>query len=166
MEFKEWLFNEDAGSPGAKAALYPMGYGGIGLYPPSDVITWSSDAIIYLPHDLRQLTFNWGKDMLSNPFAKDSLYEKIEGKKADQLQAGNLDPNKTNIDQQGDFSQKIKLYTIEAGGLTSDGQAFEKSHSFINKSAGKGQWDLKTIGEREGGYILPVKLNFSEFMRS
>lgn len=48
MRFKEWL-NEHASRPGAKQGLYPMGYGGIGLYTPCDMANWSADAITYMP---------------------------------------------------------------------------------------------------------------------
>jgi hypothetical protein len=33
MNFKEWLIKESS-NPGSKTGLYPLGYGGIGLYPP------------------------------------------------------------------------------------------------------------------------------------
>ena len=67
MEFREWLV-EHAGMPGAKQGLYPYSYGGIGgIYPPSDMISWSADAVTYmLPKD-RKLKFNWGKGMLAKP---------------------------------------------------------------------------------------------------
>ena len=67
MEFREWLV-EHAGMPGAKQGLYPYSYGGIGgIYPPSDMILWSSDAITYMPLKDRKLKFNWGKGMLAKP---------------------------------------------------------------------------------------------------
>ncbi|MCK9458165.1 MAG: hypothetical protein M0R80_00615 [Proteobacteria bacterium] len=66
MEFREWLL-ENAGAPGSKQSLYPMSYGGIGLYPPSDLITWSADAVTYMPIEDRKLKFAWGKGMLSKP---------------------------------------------------------------------------------------------------
>jgi hypothetical protein len=45
MEFREWLM-ENASHPGSKQSLYPLGYGGIALYTPPDIITWSADAVI------------------------------------------------------------------------------------------------------------------------
>lgn len=157
MEFKEWLLKEDAGSPGAKQSLYPMGYGGIGLYPPSDVITWGADAITYMPKELRQLTFVWGDGMLSNPFDKDSLYEKIKGKQAKQMQSGNL---KTNGEGKvPNFSNEIKQQTIQVGTLKVGGTGFEKSSDYVMQSPNKkGFWDLKQIGERKGKFILPNNL--------
>lgn len=52
MNFKEWLLKEGS-NPGSKTGLYPLGYGGIGLYPPSWYPTRSADAIYYLSVDER-----------------------------------------------------------------------------------------------------------------
>ena len=52
MNFKEWLLKEGT-NPGAKTGLYPLGYGGIGLYPPQWYLTRSADAIFYLSIDDR-----------------------------------------------------------------------------------------------------------------
>ena len=49
LRFKTWLMTEAASRPGAKQALYPMNYGGIGLYTPCDMANWSADAITYMP---------------------------------------------------------------------------------------------------------------------
>jgi hypothetical protein len=50
MNFKEFLESAD---PGSKTGLYPLGYGGIGLYPPAWYITRSADAIYYYTIDKR-----------------------------------------------------------------------------------------------------------------
>lgn len=52
MNFKEWLLKEGS-NPGAKTGLYPLGYGGIGLYPTAWYPTRSADAIYYLSIDER-----------------------------------------------------------------------------------------------------------------
>lgn len=52
MNFKEWLLVEGSNA-GAKTGLYPLGYGGIGLYPPQWYLTRSADAIFYLSLDDR-----------------------------------------------------------------------------------------------------------------
>jgi hypothetical protein len=52
MNFKEWLFSEGT-NPGAKTGLYPLGYAGIGLYPPQWYLTRSADAIFYMSIDER-----------------------------------------------------------------------------------------------------------------
>jgi len=52
MNFKEWLIKEGS-NPGSKTGLYPLGYGGIGNYPPSWYLTRSADAIYYLSVDER-----------------------------------------------------------------------------------------------------------------
>lgn len=51
LKFKEF-FNEGT-NPGAKTGLYPMGYGGVGLYPPQWYPTRSADAIFYMSIDER-----------------------------------------------------------------------------------------------------------------
>jgi hypothetical protein len=51
MNFKEWLITE--AQEGSKTGLYPLGYGGIGLYPPQAYLTKSADAIFYLSIDER-----------------------------------------------------------------------------------------------------------------
>ena len=52
INFKEWLLTEGSNA-GAKTGLYPLGYGGIGLYPPQWYLTRSADAIFYLSLDDR-----------------------------------------------------------------------------------------------------------------
>jgi hypothetical protein len=54
LNFKEWLLiSESASRPGNKTGLYPLGYGGIGLYPLQDYLTHSADAITYISMDDR-----------------------------------------------------------------------------------------------------------------
>lgn len=83
MRFKQWLIlQESASRPGAKQGLYPVGYGGIALYPPNDIINWSADAVTYMPRSHRRLEFKWGDDMLSNPNPGEPLnfgHDEIEG---------------------------------------------------------------------------------------
>jgi hypothetical protein len=52
MNFREWLMTEGS-NPGAKTGLYPLGYGGVGLYPAPWYLTRSADAIYYLSIDER-----------------------------------------------------------------------------------------------------------------
>lgn len=52
MNFREWLISEGS-NPGSKTGLYPLGYGGVGLYPPPWYLTRSADAIYYLSIDER-----------------------------------------------------------------------------------------------------------------
>ena len=84
LRFKTWL--EAASRPGAKQGLYPLNYGGIGLYTPCDMANWAADAITYMPAEWlkakviekpwpvktfvdpkRQQKIVWGKGMLSDP---------------------------------------------------------------------------------------------------
>ena len=60
MNFKEWLLKEGS-NPGTKTGLYPLGYGGVGLYPPSWYPTRSADAIYYMSIDERIYKGHEGK---------------------------------------------------------------------------------------------------------
>lgn len=51
--FNEYLIKEDDRRTGSKTGLYPLGYGGIGLYPDADMMTHSADAAFYLTNDKR-----------------------------------------------------------------------------------------------------------------
>ena len=59
MEFKKWLELQEgsAGRPGGKSGLYPLGYGGIGLYPVASFIPRAADAIFYMTNDPRMKYF-------------------------------------------------------------------------------------------------------------
>ena len=66
MNFKKWLL-EEGSNPGSKTGLYPLGYGGIGLYPPSWYPTRSADAIFYLSMDDRIYSSKDNKSVNSLP---------------------------------------------------------------------------------------------------
>ena len=52
--FNEFMvLKEDGRRTGTKTGLYPIGYGGIGLYPDADMMTHSADAILYVTIDNR-----------------------------------------------------------------------------------------------------------------
>ena len=52
LSFKNWLsFNE--GKTSGKTGLYPLGYGGIGLYPLQTYLPPSADALLYISIDDR-----------------------------------------------------------------------------------------------------------------
>lgn len=55
LDFKGWINTNvsEGTNPGAKTGLYPLGYGGVGLYPPQWYPTRSADAIFYLSIDDR-----------------------------------------------------------------------------------------------------------------
>jgi len=59
LKFKDWLISEGTNA-GAKTGLYPLGYGGIGLYPPQWYPTRSADAIFYMSIDERIFKNNDG----------------------------------------------------------------------------------------------------------
>jgi hypothetical protein len=82
-KFNKWLENNHPGvisessNPGSKTGLYPLGYGGIGLYPPAWYLTRSADAIFYLSIDERIYK---GKD--------DIVINKLPGRSEKSLNAG------------------------------------------------------------------------------
>jgi hypothetical protein len=47
------LIQEGSRLTSSKTGLYPLGYGGIGLYPDADYLTHAADAILYLTQDKR-----------------------------------------------------------------------------------------------------------------
>ena len=53
--FNEWVNLKESSSarPAAKSGLYPMGYGGIGQYPPAWWLPAAADAIFYVTQDHR-----------------------------------------------------------------------------------------------------------------
>ena len=52
MDFKEWLLQEIEATSG-KTSLYPLGYGGIGLYPLQYFLPTAADALVYITNDKR-----------------------------------------------------------------------------------------------------------------
>jgi hypothetical protein len=66
MNFKEWLLQsneiiKESSNTSGKTGLYPLGYGGIGLFPPQWYVSRSADAIFYLSIDDRIYKVNDGK---------------------------------------------------------------------------------------------------------
>lgn len=73
LQFSEWLnLAEGSRRPGTKSGLYPLGYDGIGNYPPADIVTRSADAITYLDMDSRIFKTHEG-----SPFNINHLHGKI-----------------------------------------------------------------------------------------
>jgi hypothetical protein len=66
--FYEFYCKLNEGKTSGKTGLYPLGYGGIGNYPPEYLIPGSADAIYYISADER-LQKCWEK----NPFKIDHL---------------------------------------------------------------------------------------------
>lgn len=53
MNFKEFLELKEGTTIGAKSSLYPLGYGGLGLYPLQHFMPYSADALVYISNDKR-----------------------------------------------------------------------------------------------------------------
>ena len=75
MDFREWLIFEGS-NPGGKTGLYPLGYGGIGLYPAQWYATRTADAIFYMSID----------DRIYN--AKDHKLKKLPGSVPEKMNSG------------------------------------------------------------------------------
>jgi len=75
MDFRQWLMNEGS-NPGGKTGLYPLGYGGIGLYPPQWYPTRTADAIFYASIDERIFG------------AKDHKLKKLQGSVPEKMNRG------------------------------------------------------------------------------
>jgi hypothetical protein len=77
--FWDYLLNE--GKTAGKVGLYPLGYQGVGQYPPEYMLPGSADAILYISADER-LQHCWEQE----PFKIDHLkphplWKKTQGKK-------------------------------------------------------------------------------------
>lgn len=55
MNFREWLHLREVEATSGKTGLYPLGYGGIGLYPLQYFMPIAADAYYYVSHDDRLL---------------------------------------------------------------------------------------------------------------
>ena len=68
IKFYEYLQVINEGKTSGKTGLYPLGYGGVGQYPPEYLLPGSADAIYYISADER-LQKCWEKE----PFKIDHL---------------------------------------------------------------------------------------------
>lgn len=53
MNFRDWLILNEIEATSAKTGLYPLGYGGIGLYPSLYFMPVAGDAVYYVTQDER-----------------------------------------------------------------------------------------------------------------
>jgi len=100
------------GQTSGKTGLYPLGYGGIGNYPPAYLIPRSADALYYIDADQR-LQHVWEKE----PFRIDHLkpipiWTKKQGKKLYIAQTAKLPPG-NSVPHKG---SKLKGKTIAPKG--------------------------------------------------
>jgi hypothetical protein len=94
INFYEYMQIINEGETSGKTGLYPLGYGGIGNYPPEYMLPQSADAIYYLSADER-LQKVWEKE----PFKIDHLkpqpiWTKTNGKKSYVAATAKLPPGK------------------------------------------------------------------------
>jgi hypothetical protein len=95
VNFYKYLEIINEGKTAGKTGLYPLGYGGIGNYPPEYLLPGSADAIYYISADER-LQKCWEKE----PFKIDHLkpvpiWTKPHGKKLYVAATAKLPPGKT-----------------------------------------------------------------------
>jgi hypothetical protein len=61
------MLKEGSRNSSSKTGLYPLGYGGIGLYPDADYLTHAADAVLYLTQDKRLFSNqDYGPDDITN----------------------------------------------------------------------------------------------------
>lgn len=55
LSFGEYVLLRESSArrPAAKSLLYPLGYGGLGLYPPQTWLSAAADAVLYITQDER-----------------------------------------------------------------------------------------------------------------
>ena len=107
ISFYEFLHVLKEGDTAGKTGLYPLGYGGIGNYPPEYAIPGSADAIYYISADDR-LQKVWEKE----PFKIDHLkpipiYTKKQGKKLYVAAAAKMPPGEVVPPKETPLNGKI-----------------------------------------------------------
>jgi hypothetical protein len=144
LNFKDWLINEGS-NPGSKTGLYPLGYGGIGLYPPQWYLTRSADAIFYLSIDDRiynstdktsfDITHIPGKSNTKLNTGESGLWniKKIEGESS---------PPKNNKDG---FSAKYGEGEPWSIKKIPGKPSYTKNKDFVPNSGDGGTWNIKHI---------------------
>lgn len=142
MNFKEWLIKEGS-NPGSKTGLYPLGYGGIGLYPTAWYPTRSADAIFYMSID-------------------DRIYKGEDGGKFNINHLPGKPPQKMNSGEQGLWKidhikgkashPSQKNYAANYGekgpwdiGKLKGKPSYTKHKDFIPDGGEGGQWNIKKL---------------------
>lgn len=110
ISFFEYLSIINEGKTSGKTGLYPLGYGGIGNYPPEYAIPGSADAIYYISADDR-LQHVWEKE----PFKIDHLkpipiWTKKQGKKLYVAATAKLPPGDESPHKATPLPGRIKPY--------------------------------------------------------
>lgn len=92
ISFYEYLSVINEGKTFGKTGLYPLGYQGIGQYPPAYLIPQSADAIYYISADDR-LQHYWEKSPFKIDHIKPSpVFTKPQGKKLYVAAKANMPP--------------------------------------------------------------------------
>ena len=148
-KFNKWLeINHsdtlsEGSNPGSKTGLYPLGYGGIGLYPPAWYLTRSADAIFYLSIDDRIYKGNDGGDFnISNlPGRPEKNSQPGEGGIWDITHLGGKPSHPTQKDYAAKNGEK-GLWDISH----LDGKpTYTKNKDFVPDGGDGGIWDISHI---------------------
>lgn len=136
LNFKEWLLLERSNT-GAKTGLYPLGYGGVGLYPPQWYITRSADAIFYLSKDDRIYNFKT-KEMVNKKLntGDGGLWniEHIPGT-----------PNKLKPDKENGYAANNGEHGLWSIKHIKGNCSYKKNKPLIPDEGDGGTWSIKHI---------------------
>ena len=146
-KFNKWLeINHsdtlsEGSNPGSKTGLYPLGYGGIGLYPPAWYLTRSADAIFYLSIDDRIYK---GKDdiVISKlPGRSETKLKSGEGPIWDITHLGGKPSHRTQKDYAAKNGEKAPWDISHLDGKPT----YTKNKDFVPDGGDGGIWDISQI---------------------
>lgn len=140
MNFKEWLLSESS-NPGSKTGLYPLSYGGIGLYPPQWYLTRSADAIFYLSIDDRIYSFKDNNKLKNLP---GSSHKKINfgdngARNISHIKGKPSHPQNKNY--AANYGEKAPWNISKIKGKPS----YTKNKEFIPDAGEGGTWNIKKL---------------------
>ena len=139
LRFKTWL---EGTRPGAKQGLYPLNYGGAGIYTPCDMANWSADAITYMPkwwlkHKViekpwpvktfvdpsREQKVIWGKGMLADPAKEKPGFSETT------TQDAHMTTLSTVMEAKQKFQTKFPKHSVGISGSINDHYLAVRVHS-------------------------------------
>lgn len=142
LNFKEWLI--EGSNPGGKTGLYPLGYGGIGLYPPQWYPTRSADAIFYMSVDDRIYSGkDGGKFNISHIPGKSN--EKLNSGEGGLWNIKKLKGNKSSTKKNSSFATNNgegKPWDITK---LKGKPTYTKNKEFVPDAGEGGIWDIRKV---------------------
>lgn len=169
MKFSQWLVEHE--STTAKTGLYPLGYGGIGLYPASYMMTQGPDAFYYMSVDERFLELLDGvpHDITHIP-GEPSHYDTTPGEgppwditKIKEVHLHEMPISKFEL--QGKWDQKSPKYGYNKQdiGILTNQRAVDKIHRKWSNT--KQNFDFYFLRSREGAKHIEVGEVTPEWVR-